>query len=251
MEPREIVEIVGEIVPAEQADPARRHGPQALSVAREMEAALASYLTGDAGYAAMWQKFRAAPRKMAPLLAGIVEIILNEKAALAQRLEELSAEYRRLTASPPSTQVDTGGGAYVGGSVRVQGGSFVGRDSVTITGDGNVVGDHSRATVVRPGADPAAIARAFRDLYAAVEQKPDLPPQDRADLQSELQELESEVVKGETADERFVARRLRNIQRMAPDILEVVTATLTNPLLGIGTVARKVAERMRQEAESA
>jgi hypothetical protein len=33
---------------------------------------------------------------------------------------------------------------------------------------------------------------------------------------------------------------------MAPDILEVVVATLINPVSGISTVAKKVAQRMRQ-----
>jgi hypothetical protein len=49
-------------------------------------------------------------------------------------------------------RIDTGGGPYIGGGVTVQGGDFVGRDKplVHITGDGNVVGDHSRATVYKP-----------------------------------------------------------------------------------------------------
>lgn len=58
-----------------------------------------------------------------------------------------------LTASPlpPGTTIHTGGGAYIGGNVTIGGGKFVGRDEITIIGDGNVVGDHSRATVGKRG----------------------------------------------------------------------------------------------------
>jgi len=52
--------------------------------------------------------------------------------------------------APTSTTVHTGG-AYIGGSVTIGSGKFVGRDDITIIGDGNVVGDHSRATVSKRG----------------------------------------------------------------------------------------------------
>jgi len=51
--------------------------------------------------------------------------------------------------APAPTVIHTGGGAYIGGNVTIGSGKFVGRDDITIIGDGNVVGDHSRATVNR------------------------------------------------------------------------------------------------------
>jgi len=65
-----------------------------------------------------------------------------------------------------------------------------------------------------------------------------------------VQELQAEVAKGDEADEDFLARRLRNIQRMAPDILEVALATLSNPAVGFGLAVKKVAQRMKESAES-
>jgi hypothetical protein len=35
---------------------------------------------------------------------------------------------------------------------------------------------------------------------------------------------------------------------MAPDILEVVVATLVNPVLGIGVVVNKIAKKAKEEA---
>lgn len=53
--------------------------------------------------------------------------------------------------APPGATLHTGGGAYIGGNVTIGNGKFVGRDDITIIGDGNVVGDHSRATVSKRG----------------------------------------------------------------------------------------------------
>jgi hypothetical protein len=129
--------------------------------------------------------------------------------------------------------VETGGGAYVGGDVSVERGDFVGRDKVTVT----------------QGSGPGAIARAFEQFYEAVAVHPDLPPEDRADLRAELEDVEQEIAKGEQADEGFLARRLRNIGRMAPDLLEVMLATFANPAAGLGLVAKKVAEKAQAGAQ--
>jgi len=130
-------------------------------------------------------------------------------------------------------QVDTGGGAYVGGKVSVEGGDFVGRDQVK--------------TVGLSGPD---VAELFKPIYAAIEARPDTPLEDQADMKAEVEEVQAEVAKGEEADEGFLARRLRNLKRMAPDILEVALATLADPAAGLGTVASKVATRMKAEAEA-
>ena len=129
-------------------------------------------------------------------------------------------------------RIDTGGGAYVGGEVKVEGGDFVGRDQVKIT----------------MGLSGPEVAELFKPIYAAIEARPDTPPEDRADVKAEVQEIQAEVVKGDEADEGFLARRLRSLKRMAPDILEVTLATLANPAAGLGAVASKVAQRVKAEA---
>jgi hypothetical protein len=134
--------------------------------------------------------------------------------------------------SDEKKQVDTGGGAHVGGNVTVTGGDFVGRDQIKIT----------------TGLSADEVAQRFKELYAAVEKRPRTTPEDRADLKAELQELQAEVVKGEDADEGFLARRLRNIGRAAPDILEVVTATLSSPAAGFAAVVKKVAQKAKAAA---
>ena len=152
---QEIVEVVGELVPDDGAALEQAHGPQALVVARQMEAALVPRLEGHPAYAPLWRAFRAAPLQQAPALAGVLQVLLAADAALARRLDALLEEYRQAK-GVSGTTIRTGGGAYVGGSVTVRSGDFVGRDKreVRITGDGNVVGDGSSATVVKRTGGP-------------------------------------------------------------------------------------------------
>ena len=250
MSAQEIVEVVGELVVDDGERLRQQHGSRALTAAREMETALVPRLQENEMQATIWQQFQEAPGAGAPYLVLAVEDLLNADAALAWRLDALLGQYRRATRRAGG-RVDTGGGAYVGGSVSVEGGDFVGRDETTVSGGGNAISDHGRSTVVKQTADPEAVARAFRLFYDAVEAKPDLSDPERADLKAELEEVEEELAKGEGADEGFIARRLRSVKRMAPDIWDVVITTFGNPVAGLGMVGKKIAARMKAEADGA
>jgi hypothetical protein len=234
MSTQEIVEVVGEFVIDDGKTLEQQHGSQAVAVAQEIQTALAPHVAQNPAYASLWEQFCAAPQAMAPALAGVLQVVLGADAALARRLDTLLAQYQQAKGTP-SAVINTGGGAYVGGSVTVREGDFIGRDKVT--------------TTITQGADPEAIARAFKQFYDAVEARPKTPVPEKEDLKAELKEVEQEVAKGEKADEGFLVRRLRNIGRMAPDILEVVLATFANPVAGLGVVAKKIAEKIKGEKE--
>lgn len=149
-------------------------------------------------------------------------------------------------------KINTEGGAYIGGSVNTGGGDFVGRDlsriverrgvhiggnvshSNIVTGNNNVVG--STINVQK---------EYIQQLIEAIESRPETDSVDKEDLKVAVEEIAAEDKKGDDADERFIARRLRNIQRIAPDILDVVMATIANPAAGFGMVAKKVGEKMK------
>jgi hypothetical protein len=136
--------------------------------------------------------------------------------------------------------INTDGGAYVGGNVNTGGGDFTGRDKTTttiVTGNNNVVG--STVTLQE---------QYLQQIYTSIEERPNTDPIDKEDLKGLVNEIKAEDDKGEQADESFIARRMRNIQRMAPDILEVIIATIANPVAGFGVVAKKVAGKMKAEA---
>lgn len=244
---QEIVDVVAKVIPDGGTALARQHGMEALAKAQELEAAVAEAAKAQPLYESVWQQFQTAPQQQRPMLIGMIQTIEQSDPALAKRLDALLAAYQE--ASRDSTRINTGGGAYIGGDVQTSGGGFVGRDSINITGDGNVMGDHSRATVIKQqGMDASAVAQAFEDFYAKIAQEQDLAPEDKADVRAELEDVAAELQKGEAADESFIRRRLRNVKRMAPDIFEVVVATFANPVKGLGLVAKKIADKMKAEA---
>jgi hypothetical protein len=93
------------------------------------------------------------------------------------------------------------------------------------------------------------IAPLFEMVYKAVAENPSLSTADKADVKADLQEIET-ALKEPNPDEGFLARRFRNIKRMAPDIMEVAFETLKNPLGGVAEVIKRVAKKMAEEASA-
>jgi len=100
------------------------------------------------------------------------------------------------------------------------------------------------------GLSAAELGKLFDQLYTTIDARPATPPADKADLKAEVQEVQSAVTqaaaKKEQIDESFLARHFRNIARIAPDILDVVVATLANPLAGLGVAVQKIAEKAKE-----
>ena len=121
---------------------------------------------------------------------------------------------------------------YIGGNVQgnvvIGGGNTVNRDVSTQTG---LSGDE--------------VKELFELLFAKIDNQPNVTQADKADIKQEIEEVRQELSKGEQANESFLIRRLRNIGRMAPEILEVTLATITNPIAGFGLIAKKVAKKAK------
>jgi hypothetical protein len=149
--------------------------------------------------------------------------------------------------------VNTGGGMYVEGNVTISGGGdFVGRDRNVIAGGGGIAigGSVSGSNIVSGdnniiGSQVSQQNYFIGEVLRRIDERPDTTPEDKADLKAEVVDFQKEDAKGSQADENFLTRRLRNIQRMAPDILEVVLATIANPAAGFGLAAQKVAKKMQ------
>lgn len=120
--------------------------------------------------------------------------------------------------------VDTGGGDIAGGNIK----------------KGDVQQSH--------GVQASDIKEMFAAIYELIDRKTTLPPEDREDLKVNVEEIEVEAAKGSEADQTFIERRLRNIARMAPDILDVTLKTISNPILGLATLAQKISEKASGEA---
>ncbi len=147
-----------------------------------------------------------------------------------------------------SVSVNTGGGAYIGGDVNTSGGDFIGRNKSVIKGDrGLVIGGDvmSSNTLISGDGNVTSfnkdVSNLFTPVYDAVE-KSNLSKMEKADLEAEVKDIEQEIRKSPHSDEAFLMRRLRNIRRLAPDILDVIVATIANPAAGFGVAAKKIAE---------
>ncbi len=127
-----------------------------------------------------------------------------------------------------STTISTGGGAYIGGSVSTGSGEFVGRDK----------------TVYAGGASAKEIAEAFAVLTQKVEKLPEGP--DKSIAESAVDGLEKEAQKGEEAKEENVRKWFDFLAQAAPDIFDVAVATFINPIHGLGTAFRKIAEKAKE-----
>ena len=154
-------------------------------------------------------------------------------------------------------KINTGGGAYIGGNINTGGGDFVGRDKTVTAERGGVVigGNVSNSNIVTGDNNVITTTTTItlqeqyiQQIYEIIEERSDTDPLDKEDLKVAVEEIQEEDQKGEKAEESFIARRLRNIQRIAPDILDVAIAAITNPVAGFGMVAKKVAEKMKTDA---
>jgi hypothetical protein len=117
-----------------------------------------------------------------------------------------------------------------------------------ISGSGAVpIGRGAQATVSQ-GLSVADLATLFKSIYQQIEARPADPSVDKEEVIETVQKIEQEAAKIEQANPAKMERWLGNLAKMAPDILEVTVATLTNPVVGVATVIRKIAEKAKKEA---
>jgi hypothetical protein len=152
-------------------------------------------------------------------------------------------------------QVDTGGGAYIEGSVHTGGGDFIGRDRNVIASGGGIAigGNVSGSNIVSGhnnivGSQVSQQAFYLNEVLRRIDARPGSSLEDKAGLKAEVLDLQKEDARGPQADETTLTRRLRSIQRMAPDILDMLLAVIANPAAGFGLVAQMAAQKMQVDA---
>jgi len=121
------------------------------------------------------------------------------------------------------------GGVVIGGNVQ---------------GSNIVVGNHN--TVSNQSIN---IAPLFQTIYHYVDTHPKLQAGKKEDAKEELKEIET-ALEEPKPDESFITRRFRNLQRMAPEIVEVAIETLKNPVGGVAEVIKRIASKMAEEANA-
>lgn len=129
------------------------------------------------------------------------------------------------------------------------------KDSGLIPKDGGVVvgGNVDRSNIVVGNNNVVTnqnnqLSPLFEKIIQALEKEGQLTNSEKEDVKGELKEIQTEL-EGQKPDESFLARRFRNIQRMAPDIVEVAMETLKNPLGGVAELIKKVAQKMKEDTK--
>lgn len=109
---------------------------------------------------------------------------------------------------------------------------------------GVAIGHGAQATVTQVSSGMRdEIARAFAALTQKANALPEGP--EKSVAQSAVKALETEARKGEQADEGNVGKWLNFLAQTAPDIWEVAVDTFLNPVKGLGTAFKKIAERAK------
>jgi len=112
----------------------------------------------------------------------------------------------------------------------------------SVSGSNIVVGNNNTTSN-----QTAQLTQRFEIIYRAVEESQTLKPADKEDVKAELAEIQTALAEPQP-DESFLARRFRNVQRMAPEIMEVAFETLKNPISGVAEVIKRIAKRAAEDA---
>ena len=117
--------------------------------------------------------------------------------------------------------------------------------------DVNIAGGDISTNTTTTKLSAAEIKALFDQLYADIESRPEIPATDKEDVKAEIEEIQTTVAEAVQENKElegsFLSRRFRNIARVAPDVLDVVVATLGNPLAGLGVAFKKIADKAKEE----
>ena len=83
----------------------------------------------------------------------------------------------------------------------------------------------------------------FKRLHKKIKTRREDPKVDKSKLESQVKEIEAEAAKGPAADPGKLERWIRTLAKMAPDIVEVMAASLAGPAAGFTVVFKKIVER--------
>ena len=86
----------------------------------------------------------------------------------------------------------------------------------------------------------------FKRVHRKVKTRRADPKVDQAKLQTQVKRIETEAAKGSAADPGKLERWIRTLAKMAPDIVEVMAASLAGPVGGFTMVFKKIVERARE-----
>lgn len=131
-------------------------------------------------------------------------------------------------------------------AARKKDGLNAGDNSIVIGGNvqgSNIVIGNENKVVTQ------SIKPLFREIYRKLDEEKNIKPEDKEDLRAELEEIQT-ALEIPDPDETFLARRFRNLKRMAPEIAEIAIETLKNPVSGVAEVIKRIVKKAADEANA-
>jgi len=123
--------------------------------------------------------------------------------------------------------------------------------SMSIQGQ-NVIGIISASGSARVNVDQRIIhqttpemEKLFKHAHKRIKARPQYPKVDQVKLENQVKKIEAEAAKGEAADLSKLERWMKTLAKMAPDIVEVMAASLAGPVAGFAVVFKKIVERAK------
>ena len=89
-------------------------------------------------------------------------------------------------------------------------------------------------------------------LFALIENKlasrPEDPNVGKEEISSQIEQIKAESAQGEKANQTKLERWIKNLAGIAPDIVDVMTASLGGPVSGFTAVLQKIAAKVKAES---
>lgn len=115
---------------------------------------------------------------------------------------------------------------------EIYGNQNIGGDSVSISGDGNIVGDRNVSQVRKTGLDNVLLEKHFSQLSKKIDSVQRLSPHQKKLANSTLQELQKEVKKGDGTNIEKITPWLKMLKKTVPEIVGGLLEVLIHPLVG-------------------
>ena len=110
--------------------------------------------------------------------------------------------------------------------------------------------DRLQAPAGQPSAPPGGATpwAEWRDQMGDwIDGQPSYSASEKQDLKDQIGKIQAECERGTALNVNRLEKLLNTLAVIGPDVFEVATATLTNPLVGIGVVLKKIGDRARLE----
>jgi hypothetical protein len=87
----------------------------------------------------------------------------------------------------------------------------------------------------------------FQTVHKEIKERPADPAVDKAAVETQVKKIEKEAAKAGAADQGKLETWVKKLAKMAPDIVDVMAASLGGPAAGFTAVFKKIVERARAE----